>query len=141
MRLHLRDLPPLLLLLSTAPAFARTGPNIAGRLVLDPNGPRSAPLAARAAVVNPVGLAAGAVALDSTFYDLQDMGSLGHHVEVGSDGRVHAISRNEFHESGDPHTIVFDLLVERLGDVRSGLWERPAKDSWHARLLGNAASV
>ena len=90
MRLHLRDLPPLLLLLSTAPAFARTGPNIAGRLVLDPNGPRSAPLAARAAVVNPVGLAAGAVALDSTFYDLQDMGSLGHHVEVGSDGRVHA---------------------------------------------------
>ena len=32
-------------------------------------------------------------------------------------------------------TIVFDTLAERLGDVRSGRWERRAGDSWHARLL------
>ena len=57
------------------------------------------------------------------------------------DGGVHAITRSKFRESGDPHTVVFDLLAERLGDLRKGRWERPAKDSWHARLLGNAASA
>ena len=53
----------------------------------------------------------------------------------GGDGRVHAMSRTAFREAGDEHTIVFDLLVSRLGEIRRGTWERPAKDSWHARLL------
>ena len=57
----------------------------------------------------------------------------------GRDGLVHAISRQQFRQSGDPHTIVFDLLAERLGDVRSGRWERAAKDSWHAQLLDDPA--
>lgn len=51
------------------------------------------------------------------------------------DGSVRAMTRSEFRQSADPHTVVFDLLSERLGDVRKGTWERPAKDSWHARLL------
>jgi hypothetical protein len=51
------------------------------------------------------------------------------------DGRAGAMTREEFRASADPHTIVFDTLAERLGDVRGGRWERPAADSWHARLL------
>jgi hypothetical protein len=50
------------------------------------------------------------------------------------DGRVTAMSRDQFRASADPHTVVFDTLAERLGDVRSGHWERPAENSWHARL-------
>jgi len=89
-----------------APAAARTEANPAGRLV---RGPDPAPLgmaparakAAPAAVsaVN-VPLPAGAEAVDSTWYDLQDMGSLGHHIEVGPDGRVHVTWEDEFCELG-----------------------------------------
>lgn len=53
----------------------------------------------------------------------------------GGDQLVHAMSRDAFRHSGDRHTIVFDLLAERLGEVRRGTWERPAEASWHARLL------
>lgn len=52
------------------------------------------------------------------------------------DGRVEGITRAEFRERADGHTIVVDPLVERLGDVRHGSWEKNAEDSWHARLLG-----
>jgi hypothetical protein len=58
-----------------------------------------------------------------------------------ADGRVHAISREEFRRNGDQHTIVFDTLAERLGDIRSGRWIRRAEDSWHARLLTQANVV
>lgn len=51
------------------------------------------------------------------------------------DGRVTAMTRDEFRAAADPHTVVFDTLVERLGDVRSGRWERRARESWHAKLL------
>ncbi len=51
------------------------------------------------------------------------------------DGHVDAITRAEFRERGDRHTLVFDTLAERLGDVRSGAWEKPAEDSWHRELL------
>ncbi len=54
------------------------------------------------------------------------------------DGRVDAITRAEFRERGDPHTIVFDTTVERLGDVRGGKWERKAEESWHRELLKKA---
>jgi len=53
----------------------------------------------------------------------------------GADGAVHAVTRAEFRDSGDPHTIVFDTLVERLGDVRRGTWERAAKDSWLSKVV------
>jgi hypothetical protein len=53
----------------------------------------------------------------------------------GGDGVVHAITRASFRENGDPHTVVFDTLSERLGELRSGFWERHAGDSWHRTLL------
>ena len=57
----------------------------------------------------------------------------------GADGGVHAPTRAEFRDSGDPHTMVFDTLAERLGDVRSGRWERKAEESWHRSLLRRTA--
>jgi hypothetical protein len=55
------------------------------------------------------------------------------------DGHVDAITRAAFREGGDPDTHVFDTLAERLGEIRSGHWERRAEDSWHAKLLPAAA--
>jgi hypothetical protein len=52
-----------------------------------------------------------------------------------SDGHVDAVTRTEFRERADQHTLVFDTLAERLGDVRSGVWEKPAEKSWHRQLL------
>lgn len=34
-----------------------------------------------------------------------------------------------------PDTPVFDNAVTRLGQVRSGAWERPAGDGWHGRAF------
>jgi hypothetical protein len=51
------------------------------------------------------------------------------------DGHVSAVTRAEFHESGDPDTHVFDTTAERLAELRSGSWERRAAESWHAQLL------
>ena len=56
------------------------------------------------------------------------------------DGRVGAMTRDEFRAEGDRHTVVFDTLAERLGDVRGGRWERRAGESWHAKLLPATAS-
>jgi hypothetical protein len=55
------------------------------------------------------------------------------------DGHVDAITRAEFAERGDRHTIVFDTTAERLGEIRGGAWERHAEESWHAKLLGRIA--
>ena len=55
------------------------------------------------------------------------------------DGHIDAITRAEFSQRGDRHTIVFDTTAERLGDVRRGGWERHAEDSWHSKLLGTSA--
>ena len=98
----------LAFLVATAmPAQARTGANPAGRLVLEP-GAASAPAPAPAEVfarrpatpmVN-VGLPAGAIQVDSTWYDLQDMGSLGRRIQIGVDGRVHITWQDDFCELG-----------------------------------------
>ena len=48
---------------------------------------------------------------------------------------VRAVPRPDFRTAANSDTHVFDVLAERLGDVRSGAWERRAGDSWHARLL------
>ena len=53
----------------------------------------------------PVPLPAGAVQIDSTYYDLQDMGSLGQRIIVGQDGRVHVAWQDDhcnFAPSGCP---------------------------------------
>jgi hypothetical protein len=57
------------------------------------------------------------------------------------DGRVDAMSRSEFREKGDAHTIVFDTTAQALGEIRSGAWERRAEDSWHRDLLIRRATV
>jgi hypothetical protein len=53
------------------------------------------------------------------------------------DGHVDALTRAAFRENADQHTIVFDTLVERLGEVRNGSWERKAEESWHRDLLSS----
>jgi len=61
--------------------------------------------------------------LDSTRVFLRDRGA------------VRAVPRGEFRERASSDTPVFDVTAEKLGDVRTGAWERRAQDSWHARLL------
>lgn len=53
-------------------------------------------------------------------------------------GSVRAVPRPEFRNAANADTPVFDVTAERLGDVRSGAWERRAADSWHRQLLGGA---
>jgi hypothetical protein len=51
-------------------------------------------------------------------------------------GDVRAVPRRDFRTAASLETRVFDTTAERLGEIRSGSWERAAADSWHARLLG-----
>ena len=48
---------------------------------------------------------------------------------------VRAVPRHEFRTAATSDTPVFDVTAEHLGDVRTGAWERPARDSWHRQLL------
>lgn len=57
-----------------------------------------------------------------------------------SRGRIRSLERSAFRrlaEAGEvgPGTVVFDLTVNRVEDVRRGRWRRPAGEGWHARLL------
>lgn len=52
------------------------------------------------------------------------------------DGRIEALTRAAFKQNGDPHTVVFDTIAERLGEIRTGRWERPAAEAWPGKLLG-----
>jgi hypothetical protein len=85
----------LAIALAAAPAFARRGPNPDGRTAF-PSFPGTSAAARPASDATPntiqainVPLPAGAIKLDSTYYDLQDLGSLATRVAVGADGRVH----------------------------------------------------
>ena len=89
-------------------ASARTTANPGGRAVLEAGSTTGAPVtqgheratSPAAAMAVGVPLPVGAEAVDSTWYDLQDMGSLGHRIEVGPDGRVHIAWQDEFCELG-----------------------------------------
>ena len=48
---------------------------------------------------------------------------------------VRAVGRCDFRSAATQDTPVFDVTAERLGEVRSGAWERRAADSWHRHLL------
>ncbi len=55
-------------------------------------------------------------------------------------GRITAVSRPRFQllvQDGVilPETIVFDLTIETVGDVRAGRLERPFSESWHAQAF------
>jgi hypothetical protein len=93
-----------LLLATAAPAHARRGPNPDGRTAFPPlqglaptvatsearpAQPDEQPARAQAAQAVGVPLPVGAIQLDSTYYDLQDIASLATRVAVGADGRVH----------------------------------------------------
>lgn len=61
-------------------------------------------------------------------------------------GLVRRVDRPEFRTLAaegrvDGSTVVFDLTVDRLGDVREGRWERPAAGAWHASLLPRASAA
>lgn len=62
------------------------------------------------------------------------------------DGTVAAISRRTFQQRADdgrvtPDTPVFDPSLTRLEALRDGQFERPARESWHAQLLGSPAGT
>jgi hypothetical protein len=40
-----------------------------------------------------------------------------------------------------PDTIVFNNTLSRIGELQSGRWEVPARDSWHARAFFAGAPV
>jgi hypothetical protein len=40
-----------------------------------------------------------------------------------------------------PDTIVFDNTLTRVGDVRAGRWEVPARDAWHGRAFFRSAAA
>lgn len=57
-----------------------------------------------------------------------------------ADGAVRGVPRPEFRrlaQSGEvgEDTVVFDNTAASVGDVRSGRWERPFRESWHARAF------
>ena len=56
-------------------------------------------------------------------------------------GAVRSAPRPEFRRLAqegavDGETPVFDNTVREVGDVRAGRWEKPMRDSWHARAFG-----
>lgn len=62
-----------------------------------------------------------------------------------ADGEVASATRAEFREmvrrgEAGPETTVFDNTAASVGAVRSGAWERPLRESWHARAFGAASS-
>jgi hypothetical protein len=50
-------------------------------------------------------------------------------------GAVRAVPRGDFRSAANGDTPVFDVTAEKLGEVRTGAWERRAADSWHRQLL------
>lgn len=57
----------------------------------------------------------------------------------GNDG-IQAVDRDTFAQLAGQgtvtaDTIVFDRTAQRIADVRQGRWERPARESWHARAF------
>ena len=62
------------------------------------------------------------------------------------DGTVVATSRRTFQQRADEGSVtadtpVFDPSLTSLGALRDGQFEQPARDSWHAQLLGTPANA
>lgn len=49
-------------------------------------------------------------------------------------GNVRAVPRAEFRNAASLDSVVFDVTVQRLSDVRGG-FEKTARESWHRQLL------
>ncbi len=69
------------------------------------------------------------------------VGLVGHAPIWFRDGdEVRSVSRPEFRRMAEegrvgPETTVYDPTPTRLGEVREGRWERPARESWHGRAF------
>jgi hypothetical protein len=105
MRLATPVLALAALVVLSHPASARLNANPGPPRTLDISGSRAAvtqspatPMGAQATQAVNVPLAAGAVQLDSVWYDLQDMGSLGTRIIVAGDGTVHLTWQDDFCE-------------------------------------------
>lgn len=62
------------------------------------------------------------------------------------DGAVAAVSRRTFQQRADDGAVtadtpVFDPSLTTLGALRDGQLEQPARESWHAQLLGAPAGT
>lgn len=62
------------------------------------------------------------------------------------DDTVTAVSRRAFQQRANdgsvtPETPVFDPSLTTLGALRDGAFEMPARESWHAQLLGTPAGA
>ncbi len=105
-------------------ADARTTPNLEGRVVRDPHtfewvAGSPAPIqtasdsdtggASKLGGGTPVPLPAGAVQIDETYYDLQDMGTLGTHIATNAAGEIHVTYQDGFCELDDATTCPPDL--------------------------------
>jgi hypothetical protein len=60
--------------------------------------------------------------------------------EGGPEGELRRVSRSDFRNrvrEGEitPDTIVYDLSLTRVGELRDGRWELPARESWHGRYF------
>lgn len=58
----------------------------------------------------------------------------------GADGEIRAVSRPEFRalaQAGEvgEDTVVFDNTIGTVGELRSGKWEVPMRESWHAQAF------
>ncbi len=63
-----------------------------------------------------------------------------------AEGRIHRVTRSEFRElvrKGDVglETEVFDGSLTRLGELRAGAWEGPARERWHAQAFFKGESA
>jgi hypothetical protein len=93
----------MLLIALPAGSEAGTAPYPAGRAIAGVAGAASprhvavaGPARVLAAAAMPVPLPVDAVQIDSTYYDLQDFGSLGTRIVAASDGRVHVTWQDDF---------------------------------------------
>lgn len=62
-----------------------------------------------------------------------------------SDGAIARVSRSEFSDLArrgavSADTVVFNNTLTRLQELRTGRWETPARDSWHARAFFQASA-
>ncbi|MDE2996982.1 MAG: hypothetical protein OXT73_09655 [Bacteroidota bacterium] len=69
-----------------------------------------------------------------------------HIVFRGQSGALEVVSRSSFKQSASdglvtPETPVIDLSIRSLGTLRSFGLEKPASESWHARLLPKTVEI
>jgi hypothetical protein len=66
--------------------------------------------------------------------------------EGPADSAIRTLSRAEFAKRAEEglvsgQTVVFDLSLTNVGELRSGKWEGPAADSWHRAYLNRPATA